>query len=94
MHGSVYFRMLDDAAFFAVQSIVEDVFVLTATFNIHLFRPVRSGIIRSIGNVQFKSQGLFVAGSRLYDEHEKLLASGSGQFVKSKTLLNKQIGYE
>jgi len=27
IHGSVYFKMLDDAAFFAVNSIVEDVFV-------------------------------------------------------------------
>ena len=26
IHGSVYFRMLDDAAFFAAQSIVQDVY--------------------------------------------------------------------
>jgi acyl-coenzyme A thioesterase PaaI-like protein len=30
VHGSVYFKALDDAAFFAVNSLVEDVFVLTA----------------------------------------------------------------
>jgi len=47
MHGSVYFKLLDDAAFFAVQSLVEDAFVLTTTFNIHMLRPVNSGIIRS-----------------------------------------------
>ncbi|MFN8583326.1 MAG: hypothetical protein U0163_20415 [Gemmatimonadaceae bacterium] len=29
MHGSVYFKALDDAAFFAVNSAVTDVFVLT-----------------------------------------------------------------
>src|SRR5688500_9443505 len=31
-HGAVYFKMLDDAAFFAAQSLVTDVFVLTASF--------------------------------------------------------------
>jgi len=49
MHGSVYFKLLDDASFFSVQSLVEDVFVLTTTFNIHMLRPVNSGVIRSEG---------------------------------------------
>ena len=30
VHGSVYFKALDDAAFFAVNSLVDDVFVLTS----------------------------------------------------------------
>jgi acyl-coenzyme A thioesterase PaaI-like protein len=41
--GSVYFKMLDDAAFFAVNSIVEDVFVYTVSLNVQLLRPVASG---------------------------------------------------
>ena len=36
IHGSVYFKLLDDAAFFAVSSIVFDYFVLTTSFNINL----------------------------------------------------------
>ena len=32
VHGSVYFKAMDDAAFFAAASIVADVFVLTASF--------------------------------------------------------------
>jgi acyl-coenzyme A thioesterase PaaI-like protein len=40
IHGSVYFKMLDDAAFFAVNSIVQDVFVYTVSFNTQLLRPV------------------------------------------------------
>lgn len=43
VHGPVYFRALDDAGFFAVNSLVEDVFVLTASFNVNLFRPMKSG---------------------------------------------------
>ncbi len=34
VHGAVYFKALDDAAFFAVNSLVEDVFVLTVSFTI------------------------------------------------------------
>ena len=36
VHGSVYFKLLDDATFFAASSLVDDVFVLTASFNILL----------------------------------------------------------
>ncbi len=43
LHGSVYFKALDDAAFFAVNSLVEDVFVLTTSFTVYLLRPVRRG---------------------------------------------------
>jgi len=46
-HGSVYFKLLDDACFFAVQSLVEDVFVLTTSFNINLIRPVNQGLINA-----------------------------------------------
>jgi len=53
IHGSVYFKMLDDAAFFAVNSIVKDVFVYTVSFNVQLLRPVSSGIIKSIGELKF-----------------------------------------
>jgi acyl-coenzyme A thioesterase PaaI-like protein len=48
LHGSVYFKALDDAAFFAVNSLVTDVFVLTVAFNVYLIRPVRTGMRRSI----------------------------------------------
>ena len=93
IHGSVYFKMLDDAAFFAVNSIVEDVFVYTVSFNVQLLRPVSSGIIRSVGELKFKSTNLFIADSVLYDENGKVLGRGSGNFMKSKILLTEDIGY-
>ena len=40
VHGSVYFKMLDDAAFFAANSYETEVFVLTTSFTIYLTRPV------------------------------------------------------
>lgn len=94
LHGSVYFKMLDDAAFFAVNSIVMDVFVYTVTFNIQMLRPVTGGIIKSVGELKFKSTNLFVADSTLYDQNAKAVGRGTGSFMKSKISLNEGIGYK
>jgi len=94
IHGSVYFKMLDDAAFFAVNSIVTDVFVYTVSLNVQLLRPVAIGIIRSFGELKFKSQNLFIADSTLLDEHQKLVGRASGNFMKSKIMLTEEIGYK
>jgi uncharacterized protein (TIGR00369 family) len=94
IHGSVYFKMLDDAAFFAVNSIVKDVFVYTVSFNVQLLRPVSSGIIKSIGELKFNSSNLFIADSTLLDENNKLVGRGSGNFMKSKIELTQKIGYK
>jgi len=93
IHGSVYFKLLDDAAFFAVNSIVTDVFVLTTSFNINLVRPANEGIITAFGKVRFKSKTLFTAESRLYNEAGKEIAFGTGNFAKSKIPLSEEIGY-
>lgn len=94
IHSSVYFKLLDDAAFFAVNSIVEDVFVLTTSFNINLIRPANTGTITAIGNIKYKSRNLFVAESILYTEDGKEIAFGTGNFMKSKILLSEDIGYQ
>lgn len=94
IHGSVYFKLLDDAAFFAVNSIVKDVFVLTTSFNIHLIRPANQGKITAIGKVKSKSRNLFVAESTLFDEKGREIAFGTGNFVKSNVKLTEEIGYK
>ncbi|MEP2508899.1 MAG: PaaI family thioesterase [Reichenbachiella sp.] len=94
MHGSVYFKLLDDAAFFAVNSIVTDAFVLTTSFNINLIRPVSSGKIKAIGQVRFESKNIYTAESTLYNEAGKEIAFGTGNFAKSKIGLTEEIGYK
>ena len=93
IHGSVYFKLLDDAAFFAVNSVVEDVFVLTTSFNINFNKPVDSGKITAIGQLRFWSKNLFVAESTLFDERGREIAFGTGNFTRSKISLTKDIGY-
>src|SRR6476469_9488096 len=51
VHGSVYFRALDDAAYFAVSSRVRAVLVLTVSFTVHFARPVMDGELRAAGRL-------------------------------------------
>ncbi|MGH1384492.1 PaaI family thioesterase [Kordia sp.] len=93
IHGSVYFKLLDDAAFFAVNSIVKDAFVLTTSFNINITRPISEGKITATGKLKFKSRSLFVAESSLVDEKGREIAFGTGNFAKSRIPLTEDIGY-
>jgi len=93
IHGSVYFKFLDDAAFFAVSSLVEDNFVLTSNFNLYLHAPVSSGEIRSLGRVVRGGGSSFLAESVLYGDKDEEIARGSGMFVKSKIRLTPEMGY-
>jgi uncharacterized protein (TIGR00369 family) len=91
-HGSVYFKMLDDAAFFAVQSLVTDVFVLTVSFNVHLLAPVSDGEMVARGTVVHLSKRLFVAESTI-EVAGKTVARGNGTFMRSAVRLDPTVGY-
>ncbi len=93
LHGSVYFKGLDDAAFFAVSSVVRDAFVVTASFTIYLTRPVTGGVLRAEGRVASASKNLFVAESVLYVEPDREVARGSGTFMRSRVALSEELGY-
>ena len=45
-HGTLYFKMMDDAAFYACNSLVTDRFLLTTAFNLLFTRPLRGGEAR------------------------------------------------
>lgn len=93
-HGAVYFKALDDAAFFAANSVVTDVFVLTVTFNVVLLRPLTEGIVTATGTLVNASRTLLVAESELRDHRGKLAARGSGTFSRSTIALGPGVGYE
>jgi uncharacterized protein (TIGR00369 family) len=93
VHGSVYFRALDDAAFFAVNSRVREVLVLTVSFTVHFVRPVRSGELRAVGRLLHGSGRLFLAEADLLDGAGQLLGRGSGVFSRSGIPLDPSIGY-
>jgi len=84
VHGSVYFKMLDDAAFFAANSVVTDVFVLTASFETKFLRPVQKGELVVKGELLKNLGNKLEARAKLYDQEGNLIAAGTGWFVKSK----------
>jgi uncharacterized protein (TIGR00369 family) len=94
VHGAVYFKALDDAAFSAANSLVEDVFVLTTNFNIHLERPVSEGSIHAEGRVVNDNPNQLIAEAVAHDDAGNELARGSGTFVRSNSELTADIGYE
>ena len=93
LHGSVYFKLLDDAAFFAANSLERDVFVLTTSFTTYLTRPVSSGTLRSVGRVVNHNKSQFIAEAVVHDSDGNEIGRGSGVFVRSKLLLDGIRGY-
>jgi len=93
VHGVLYFKLLDDAAFFAVNSLVREVFVLTVSFNIYLTRPVSAGELKASGRVVHRSQRLFLAESELVNGEGQEVARGSGVFMRSTIALSPELGY-
>jgi len=89
VHGSVYFKMLDDAAYFAANSAVTDFFLVTTSFNIHMLRAVSSGRITAKGSLRMKSRSLLIADAVLLDENGKEVAYGTGHFAKSRVPLDQ-----
>jgi len=92
-HGTLYFKMLDDAAFYAANSLVTDRFLLTTAFNLHLTKPVRGGIIVAEGHWISGRRRVLVAESRLVDEDGEEIGRGTGTFMRSRIALSGLPGY-
>jgi len=93
IHGAVYFKALDDAAFFAVQSVVTDFFVVTSSFQLYFLRPVSEGHLLARGQVVSRSKRLYIAEGILFDSRGKEVARGSGTFLPSSFELGPELGY-
>jgi uncharacterized protein (TIGR00369 family) len=92
-HGAVYFKMLDDAAFFAAQSLVSDVFVLTVSFTVYLLAPVADGEMVASGRVVHRSKRLIIADSTI-EVGGRVVARGNGTLMRSAVRLDETIGYK
>jgi uncharacterized protein (TIGR00369 family) len=93
LHGTAYFKMLDDAAFYAVNSLVTDRFVLTTAFNLLFTRPIKAGPILAEGRWISGQRRVFVADARLIDANGEEAARGTGTFMRSGIALSSLPGY-
>jgi uncharacterized protein (TIGR00369 family) len=92
-HGTIYFKMLDDAAFYAANSLATDRFLLTTSFNLHFTKPVRAGTVTAEGRWVTGKRRVFVAEARLVDEEGDEIGRGTGTFMRSRIALSSLPGY-
>ncbi|RPG81595.1 MAG: PaaI family thioesterase [Crocinitomicaceae bacterium TMED114] len=92
-HGSIYFKLMDDAAYFAAQVHVEDSYLLTASMNLNFTRPVTGGRIECRGQIVHRGRRMLVAEAELLDAGGHLLATGRGTFMPSGKPLEPDFGY-
>lgn len=92
-HGTLYFKMLDDAAFYAANSLVTDRFLLTTAFNLHFTRPMREGAMIAEGKWISGKRRVFIAEARIVDGEGEEYARGTGTFLRSHIALSGLDGY-
>lgn len=92
-HGTVYFKMMDDAAFYACNSLVTDRFLLTTAFNLLFTRPLRAGPAIAEGRWASGRRRVYVGEARLIDSTGEEAARGTGTFMRSHIPLSGLSGY-
>ena len=93
-HGTSYFKMLDDAAFYAANSLVTDRFLLTTAFNLLFTKPLKEGPVVAEGRWVSGQRRVFVAEARLIDATGEEAARGTGTFMRSRIPLAGLPGYQ
>ena len=89
LHGSVIFKLLDDSAFFAAQSVEQTYFIFTANYTSYFIRPVNKGRLTGVGSVISQTRSQIIAKSDVLNDEGKLVASGTGVFAKSEFKLEE-----
>jgi uncharacterized protein (TIGR00369 family) len=93
-HGTLYFKMLDDAAFYACNSLVTDRFLLTTAFSLNFTRPLRAGEpVVAEGRWISGKRRVFVGEARLIAGDGEEAARGTGTFMRSHIPLASLAGY-
>jgi uncharacterized protein (TIGR00369 family) len=92
-HGAYYFKVLDDAAFFAVASLEPEHFVLTAELTVEFLRPVSSGTMTARGRVTGQDGRRYTAEATVTDDDGQEIGRARGRFVRSRTKLSEEMGY-
>ena len=92
-HGTLYFKMMDDAAFYACNSMVSDRFLLTTAFNLVFTRPMKTGPVIAEGRWVSGKRRVFVGEARLILPDGEEAARGTGTFMRSSIPLAGLPGY-
>ena len=94
VHGSVFHRVMNDAALFAANSIVPKEMMLSTGFNIQFTSTTAEGELIARGRVIGSSDDHCLAEAVVLDSGGEELGRGTGTFVKSEIPLSPEMGYE
>jgi uncharacterized protein (TIGR00369 family) len=92
-HGTLYFKMLDDVAFYACNSLVTDRFLLTTAFNLLFTKPLKEGPVIAEGRWASGRRRVLVGEARLLLSSGEEAARGTGTFMRSHIPLTTLPGY-
>ena len=92
-HGTLYFKMMDDAAFYACNSLITDRFLLTTAFNLLFTRPLKAGPVIAEGRWASGRRRVLIGEARLIDADGEEATRGTGTFMRSRIPLTSLAGY-
>ncbi len=90
LDNAICFKLLDDAASLAVNSVVRDVLVRAESFNVRYAHMKPAGELAARGRLLGLSEGLYLAESVVVDSEGREVCRGTGAFVKSDTALGSE----
>ena len=94
VHGSVLHRAMNDAALFAVSSIVARELMSSTDFHIQLTGAIAEGELVARGRVIGVAEDHCLAEAVVLDGGGGEIGRGTGIFVKTETPLSREMGYE
>lgn len=93
LHGALYMKLLDDAAYFTAALMHQPNFLLTANFQLKFIRPVTGGVLQAKGRLLSIDGKYSHAAAELFTKDGILVASGEGRFAPGKTLWTEVEAY-
>ena len=92
MHGLIYFKLLDDAGYFAASTLEKERFLLTGKLDLQLLRPVENGILKAEGEFISRKEKVYISRAALY-HNDRLVAKANLELHIGPTLLDSIDSY-
>lgn len=80
VHGSVFFKGLDETAWFAANSLASEFAFATTSFSTYLLRLVRKGNLQVKAHVVSATKNLVVVDAEMFNDGDAVVAKGTGTF--------------
>lgn len=85
VHGMIFFKVVDETAFYAAQSLVPDVWLTTASVHMNITGPLSSGsTVAAHAQVLHQTRSSFIVESRVTNAAGDLVAQATVTMVRTK----------